>query len=88
MAGIKLEAGFRFTNTDYLDDVSTRYFNPTDLDGMGTLLGPDALIYSKVNTGETYFIHVNYDGNPPPSSDYDINGIKSIKEASNDWVAR
>ena len=88
MAGIKLEAGFRFTNTDYLDDVSTRYFNPTDLvDGMGTLYGPDALTYSKVNTGETYFIHVNYGGNPPLSSDYDINGIKSLKEAGDDWVA-
>ena len=24
--GIKLEAGFRFTNTDYLDDVSTQYY--------------------------------------------------------------
>ena len=88
MAGIKLEAGFRFTNTDYLDDVSTRYFNPNDLVAeMGTLLGPDALTYSKVNTGETYFIHVNYGGNPPSSSDYDVNGIKSVNEASNDWVS-
>ena len=26
-SGIKLEAGFRFTNTDYLDDVSTNYYN-------------------------------------------------------------
>ena len=28
---MKLEAGFRFTNTDYLDDVSTRYFSPEEL---------------------------------------------------------
>ena len=25
--GIKLEAAFRFTNTDYIDDVSTNYFD-------------------------------------------------------------
>ncbi|GIR60088.1 MAG: hypothetical protein CM15mP65_26690 [Crocinitomicaceae bacterium] len=25
--GIKLEFGFRFTNTDYLDDVSGNYFD-------------------------------------------------------------
>ena len=25
--GIKLEFGFRFTNTDYLDDVSTNYYD-------------------------------------------------------------
>ena len=88
MAGIKFEAGFRFTNTDYLDDVSTRYFNPSDLvQGMGTILGPDALTYSKVNTGETYFTHVRYGENPPPSSDYDIIGIKSVNEVSNEWVS-
>ena len=27
MGGIKLEFGFRFTNTDYLDDVSGNYYD-------------------------------------------------------------
>ena len=49
-------------------------------------MGPDALTYSKVKQ-EKYFIHVNYGGNPPSSSDYDINGIKSVNEASNEWVS-
>ena len=34
MAGIKLEAGFRFTSTDYIDDVSTRYFDPIILESI------------------------------------------------------
>ena len=49
MAGIKLEAGFRFTNTDYIDDVSTRYFDPILLD---IEKGKDALTMSGVNSGK------------------------------------
>jgi hypothetical protein len=46
-AGIKLEAGFRFTNTDYLDDVSTNYYLHNDPKS-------DAAIMSGTNTGYMY----------------------------------
>ena len=87
LAGIKLEGGFRYTRTDYLDDVSTRYFNPDDLrTGIGSIFGDDAVNYSKVNTGDTYTINVNYSGNPPPSSEHTRLGIKSLKESSDQWA--
>ena len=54
-AGLKLEAGFRFTRTDYLDDVSTRYFNQQALRDWHTpLLAETAAIMSGTNTGETF----------------------------------
>ena len=50
-AGIKLEAGFRFTNTDYLDDASTFYF---DYDKLNEAYGPAAATMSGTNTGRTF----------------------------------
>jgi hypothetical protein len=47
-AGIKLEAGFRFTNTDYLDDVSTFYY---DSDKLNEDYGQSAAIMSGTGTG-------------------------------------
>ena len=68
MAGIKLEAGFRFTNTDYIDDVSTRYFDPFLLEQQR---GKDAVTMSGVNSGNTYvsYIRYGYSGPPPVGSD-------------------
>ena len=37
-AGIKFEAGFRFTNTDYLDDVSTNYYLHDDPNSASALM--------------------------------------------------
>ena len=55
-AGLKLEAGFRFTNTDYIDDVSTKYFDPVTLEEYfgNSNLGPIAAQMTGTNTGETY----------------------------------
>ena len=62
-AGIKLEAGFRFTNTDYLDDVSNVYY---DRDAIGAKYGADAATMSGTNTGHTYaYIGYAPDGNYP-----------------------
>jgi len=62
-AGIKLEAGFRFTNTDYLDDVSNVYY---DRDAIAAKYGTDAAIMSGTNTGQEW-IYTSYapDGNYP-----------------------
>ena len=68
-AGLKLEAGFRFTNTDYLDDVSTKYFDPITLEEYfgNSNLGPIAAQMSGTNTGDTYEALVFlYDGVPNP----------------------
>jgi hypothetical protein len=64
-AGIKLEAGFRFTNTDYLDDVSTNYY---DSDKLNEVYGQSAAIMSGTKTGFKY-TYVGYapnddNGNP------------------------
>jgi hypothetical protein len=59
-SGIKIEAGFRFTNTDYLDDVSTLYY---DRNALSQRFGENSAIMSGTGTGETY----NYVG-------YAING--------------
>jgi hypothetical protein len=68
MAGIKLEAGFRFTSTDYIDDVSTRYFDPVLLEQQR---GKDAVTMSGVNSGNTFTAYVKYgsDGAPTLGSD-------------------
>ena len=63
MAGIKLEAGFRFTNTDYIDDVSTRYFDPFKLEQER---GRDAVTMSGVNSGNTYVAYIKYGDSGPP----------------------
>ncbi len=47
--GIKLEFGFRFTNTDYLDDVSGNYFDWASNGG-----SPEQITMSGTNTGQEY----------------------------------
>jgi hypothetical protein len=59
-AGIKLEAGFRFTNTDYLDDVSSNYY---DSDKLNEVYGQSAATMSGTNTGGTY-TYVGYASDP------------------------
>lgn len=62
-SGIKIEAGFRFTNTDYLDDVSTLYYNREIL---SQRYGESAGIMSGTSTGETYnYIGYATDGEYP-----------------------
>ncbi|MDG1798325.1 MAG: hypothetical protein P8H35_07145 [Flavobacteriales bacterium] len=90
-AGIKLEAGFRFTRTDYLDDVSTRYFNPEALlDWHNDLDGPNAVIMSGTNymlnpEDGIFSVNVKYGNSPPTSADYTSLGIVdgSLSEISN-----
>ena len=61
-AGIKLEASYRFTNTDYLDDVSTFYYDRDKLKeemisafgSAGAELAERAYIMSGTATGATY----------------------------------
>lgn len=50
-SGIKFEAGFRFTNTDYIDDVSSFYYDETAL---SDAYGPEAGVMSGTRTGATY----------------------------------
>ena len=61
--GIKLEAGYRFTNTDYLDDVSGVYY---DWENNG---GTDAqIIMSGTRSGHTWnYIGYAVDGNGNPA---------------------
>ena len=47
--GIKLEFGFRYTNTDYLDDVSGNYFDWASNGG-----SPEQITMSGTNTGQEY----------------------------------
>jgi hypothetical protein len=73
-AGIKLEASYRFTNTDYLDDVSTVYYDRNKLkEEMIIHAGEDlaniAYIMSGSQTGAQYdyvgyATELNQDGNP------------------------
>ena len=79
-AGIKLEAGFRFTNTDYLDDVSTRYFSPEILDswsGNSTLISG---VNQTLDENGIFSVNVKYGDNPPTISDFDELGIVNISE--------
>ena len=84
-AGVKLEAGFRFTNTDYLDDVSTRYFSPEEL---RRRRGENSELMSGVNQNiEGYGIfttNVRYNNDSPEPSEYDEMGIVSTPTPIND----
>jgi len=90
-AGIKLEAGFRFTRTDYLDDVSTRYFNPeTLLAWHNDFDGPNSATMSGTNymlnpEDGIFSVIVKYGNSPPTSADYTSLGIVdgSLSEISN-----
>ena len=58
-AGIKLEAAYRFTNTDYLDDVSTVYYK---YDNNST-----SAIMSGTGSGKSFnYTGYTYDGSPLP----------------------
>ena len=61
--GIKIEAGYRFTNTDYLDDVSNKYY---DQNLLAAQYGDGARIMSGTQTGNM-FTYIGYaiDGNYP-----------------------
>ena len=62
-SGLKIEAGFRFTNTDYLDDVSTMYY---DKNRLIQRYGESSGIMSGTSTGQTFdYITYSYDGNYP-----------------------
>ena len=73
-SGIKLEASYRFTNTDYLDDVSTFYYDRDKLrDEMtiyaGAELAQNAYTMSGTQTGALwpyvgYATEMDPDGNP------------------------
>ncbi len=69
--GIKIEAGYRYTTTDYLDDVSTNYY---DKDAIQATYGETAATMSGTNSGEIikyigYAPNGDYpiDANPDPS---------------------
>jgi len=47
--GLKLEAGYRYTTTDYLDDVSTNYY---DKDAIQAAYGTTAATMSGTNSGD------------------------------------
>jgi hypothetical protein len=65
-SGIKLEAGFRFTDTDYLDDVSTFYY---DKNKLTQLYGESAGVMSGTSTGKSYtYFGYAIDGNYPEGS--------------------
>ena len=79
-AGIKLEASYRFTNTDYLDDVSTFYYDRDKLKDemtvhVGAELAQNAYTMSGTSTGALY----NYIGY---AQTYDINGNPIYPEGS------
>ena len=73
-AGIKLEASYRFTNTDYLDDVSNVYYDRDKLKEQmlplyGSVLADRAYIMSGTQTGAEYeyigyATELNQDGSP------------------------
>ena len=71
-AGVKLEASYRFTNTDYIDDVSTFYYDKDKLrDEMtiyaGAELAQNAYTMSGTQTGAEY-LYIGY-------APFDENGI-------------
>ena len=83
-AGVKLEAGFRFTNTDYLDDVSTRYFSPEELREWGA---ENSELMSGVNQNVDdngiFTVTVRFDDTPEPI-EYNEMGIVSTPTPIND----
>ena len=52
--GIKIEAGYRFTNTDYLDDVSNKYY---DQNLLAAQYGDESRIMSGTQTGSTFIYY-------------------------------
>ena len=76
-AGLKLEAGFRFTNTDYIDDVRTKYFDPDKLEDYfgNSDLGPIAAQMTGTYTGETYETLSFLDGGIPDPLPPGIAGV-------------
>ena len=50
-AGLKFEASYRFTFTDYIDDVSTVYYNN---DALASLVSPTAALLADPSLGATY----------------------------------
>ena len=71
-AGIKLEASYRFTNTDYLDDVSNVYYDRDKLKEQmlplyGSILADRAYTMSGTQTGAEY-LYIGY------AQDLDANG--------------
>jgi hypothetical protein len=71
-AGIKLEASYRFTNTDYLDDVSNVYYDRDKLKEQmlplyGSVLADRAYTMSGTQTGAEY-LYIGY------ATDLDANG--------------
>jgi len=59
--GIKIEAGYRFTSTDYLDDVSGFYASRDDLADIQNSIGGDAQLaqtMSGTGSGEIYEIMI------------------------------
>jgi len=88
-AGIKLEAGFRFTNTDYLDDVSTRYFSPEKLrewgaDNSYTMSG----VNQQLNDDGFFNVNVRY-SEAPATNQFEELGIVNISNelTSSEFVA-
>ncbi len=76
-SGLKIEAGYRFTNTDYLDDVSTLYY---DKDKLIQSYGENSGIMSGTSTGKSYtYIGYAIDGNYPNGSieSPELGGINS-----------
>ena len=71
-AGVKLEASYRFTNTDYLDDVSNVYYDRDKLKEQmlplyGSILADRAYTMSGTQTGAEY-LYIGY------AQDLDANG--------------
>ena len=61
LGGIKLEAGYRFTNTDYLDDVSSTYYDWENNGGT-----EEQITMSGTRTGQKWnYIGYAVDGNYP-----------------------
>ena len=72
-SGIKLEGGFRYTMTDYIDDVSNNYY---DRRAIEEKYGNLAATMSGTYSGKT-FVHLGYasDGNYPGGATFDPNAI-------------
>ncbi len=84
-AGILLQAGFRFTNTDYLDDVSTRYFSPTKLNEWSANSSTMSGVNTNVDENGIFTAIVRYNEDPPSTDEeFDEFGIESISNKLTD----
>ena len=83
-SGVKLEAGFRFTNTDYLDDVSTRYFSPSELDNWSANSTTISGVNQNVDESGIFTSIVRYNDNLPDPFNYEELGIVSISQEITD----